>query len=265
MSQAVLLGPYVGGFTHEILTFRPHMRYISHIIDPSTEIYISSHYNRFFIYDWIECDRFIPIYEHISRNEPGQCGFIHNDITKTEYNQITKTIRNQIPHDIVEIQNLPYVKNTNSVSLYQKYYTPFVIPPIDIIKHIDVIGIFDKSDQSRDVYYNLINSIDLTVIGDMNNGIEERNILLKNIIIDNNYLMMFNYIQNAKLVVTNCSEWALICNLQGVPVFYWGTDFSLYKVGGIMNFDNKRCMSICEMDEKSIIQMILHHYNNVIE
>ena len=264
-NQAVLLGPYVGDFTHEILTFRPHMRYISHITEPSTKVYVSSHPNRAFLYDWIDPLNFIPIYEHISRNEPCQSGFVHNDITKTEFNQITKFIRNQIPYDTVDIQTLPYVKNTNSISLYQKFYTPFVIPPVDIIKNVDVVCIFDKSEHSRDVYYNLTNKLDVVVVGDMNNGVEERNILLKNIMFLDNYLIMFNYIQSAKLVVTNCSEWAFICNIQGIPVFYWGSEFSLYKSSGIMNFDNKKCMSICEMDSSSVVSMILYCYNNILD
>ena len=266
MSEPVLLlGPYVGDFAHEILTFRPHMRYISHITDPSTKVYISSHSNRSFLYDWIECDNFIPIYEHISRNEPCQSGFIHDEITKTEFNQITKFIRNQIPYDDVEIQTLPYVKSVNGISLYQKYYTPFVIPDVEIRKNIDVVCIFDKSDNSKDVYYNLTNKLDVVVIGDMNNGLEERNILLKNIMFLDNYKLMFGYVNNSKLVVTNCSEWALISNLQGIPVFYWGSDFSLYKYSGVLNFDNKMCMSICEMSSESIVSMILYHYNNILE
>jgi hypothetical protein len=264
MLKSVLLGPYIGDFANEILTFRPYIRYITHITPPLTKIYISSHTNRSFLYDWINRDMFIPIYEHISRDEPNQSGFIHTGITKTEFNQITKTVRNKIDCDSVEIQTLPYVKNTNTISLYQKYYTPFVIPYYNVTNHCDVICIFNKSDQSRDVYYNLTNKIDVTVIGDMNNGLEERNILLKNIMFLDNYLIMFNYVKQSKLVITNCSEWALICNLHQIPVFYWGAEASMYKENGVMNFENKKCMSICEMDTKNIVDMIQYCYNNII-
>jgi len=263
-NKSLLLGPYVGDFANEILTFRPYMRYISHITDPSTNIYLSSHPNRSFLYDWVDTNNFIPIYEHISRNEPGQNGFVHEDITKTEFNQITKLIRNGIQSDTVEIHTLPYVKNTNTISLYQKFYTPFVVPHCNILPHCDVVCIFNNTDHSRDVYYNLSNRLDVVVIGDMNNGVEERNILLKNIMFLDNYMIMFNYIQKAKLVVTNCSEWALICNLQKIPVFYWGMESSLYKDGGIMNFGNKKCMSICEMDTKGIVDMIKYCYKGIM-
>jgi len=263
MSKAVLLGPYVGDFANEILTFRPYIRYISHITDPSTNIYISSHINRSFLYDWICKENFIPIYEHISRNEPSQNGFTHNDITKTEFNQITKFLRNGIQSESIEVYSLPYVKNTNIISLYQKFYTPFVIPQYNIKSHCDVVCIFSKTEHSRDVYYNLSNKLDVVVIGDMNNGLEERNILLKNIMFLDNYKLMFNYVYKSKLVVTDCSEWALICNLQKIPVFYWGLDSSLYKENGIMNFENRKCMSVCDMDIKSIVQMIVYCYEKV--
>jgi len=264
-NKAVLLGPYVGDFANEILTFRPYARYISHITETSTNIHISSHSNRSFLYDWVDGNHFIPIYEHISRNEPCQNGFTHDDITKTEFNQISKFIRNKIDCDNVEIQTLPYIKNTNSISLYQKLYTPFVLPNCPVDLHCDVVCIFNKTDHSRDVFYNLSSKLDLLVIGDMNNGVEERNVLLKNIMFLDNYMLMFNYIHKAKLIVTNCSEWALISNLQGLPVFYWGADASLYKENGLMNFGNKKCMSICEMDTKNIVNMIQYCYNGVMK
>jgi len=262
-NRAVLLGPYVGDFANEILTFRPYVRYISHITDPSTNIYISSHINRSFLYDWICEDNFIPIYEHISRDEINQNGFTHNDITKTEFNQITKFIRNKIDSDTVEIQTLPYIKNTKSISLYQKFYTPFVIPQYPTEIECDVVCVLSKSIQANEVFYNITNKLDALVIGDMNNGVEKRNVLLKNIMFLDNYRLMFNYIHRAKLVVTDCSEWALICNLQKIPVFYWGPDSSLYKDNGIMNFENKKCMSVCDMDIKSIVQMIVYCYEKV--
>lgn len=263
MSRAVLLGPYVGDFANEITTFRPYMKYVSQIVDPDVCVYISSHTNRSFLYDWIPVSNFIPIYEHISRNELCQNGFIHSDITKTEFNQITKFIRSQIPHDDVEVQTLPYVKSVNSISLYQKIFKPFTIPNYNIKEEVEVVGIFDNSEQSRNVYDIISKRFDVTVLGDMNNGLEYHNILLKNIKYLDNYLIMFNYIKKAKMVVTNCSEWVIICNLQKIPVFYWGPDFSLYKGVGVMNFENKKCMSLCSMDTDSISSMILYHFNNI--
>jgi len=263
MSTAVLLGPYVGSFTQEILVFRPHIRYISQTIDGS-EIYISSHSNRSFLYDWIEPENFLPIYDHISRNEPGQVGFIYDEITKTEFNQITKKIRNDIEADDVEIHTLPYVKNTNGISYYQKTYSPFNIPDFEI-DHTDlsIVAIFDKSDQSREVFDLLSEMFDVVVVGDMNNGLEDYNVLMKHPLYESNYLKMFNYIDKSKLVVTNCSDWALICNCQGIPVLYWGQNSSLFKDNGVMNFDNKKCTSICNMDSKSITDMVRYCYNRL--
>lgn len=263
MSKAVLLGPYVGSFTQEILVFRPHIRYISHTTN-GADIYISSHSNRSFLYDWIKPDNFLPIFEHITRNEPGQSGFIYDDITKTEFNQITKKIRGEIECDDVDIHTLPYVKNTNGISYYQKVYEPFTIPEFEI-DHTDlnIVAIFDKTDQSKEVFDIISKMFSVVVVGDMNNGLEEENVLMKNLDLSNNYLKMFNYVNKCKLVVTNCPDWALICNCQGIPVFYWGQENSMYKTGGIYHFGNDKCTSICDMDSDSIANMISYSYDKL--
>jgi hypothetical protein len=263
MSKAVLLGPYIGDFTHEIITFRPYIRYITEITEPGVDIYISSHSNRFFLYDWISPDNFIPVYEHITRDEPNQNGFIHETITKTEFNQITKVIKSKISSDDVEVYNLPYVRNTTGISLYQKVFSSFSIPYIDIDTDVDIVCIFNQENQPKEIYHTLLNSYKIEVMGNMNNGLEEYNPLMRNVMFLNNYLIMFNYINKANMVITNCSEWVIICNLQAIPVFYWGPEFSLFKSSGIMNFDNNRCMSVCDMGTDTIISMIKYHYKSV--
>lgn len=262
MTEAVLLGPYVGDFTHEILTFRPYIRYITQITEPNVDIFISSHSNRSFLYDWISEDRFFPIFEHITRNELSQKGFIYQDITKTEFNQITKSIKNQINSDTIDVYNLPYIKSTNSISIYQKVFRPFKVPSIEVPES-DIIFIADQSDNAREVFEKISKTFNVIVIGNMNNGLEEYNILLKEPIIDNNYLKMFNMIQKTKMVVTNCHEWAFICNLQKLPVLYWGNEFSLYKSSGILNFGNDKCMSLCDMEPDSIVDMIKYNYKKL--
>jgi hypothetical protein len=265
MSKAVLLGPYVGSFTQEILVFRPHIRYISETVI-GAELYVSSHSNRSFLYDWIKPSNFLPIYDHISRNEPGQTGFIYDEITKTEFNQITKKIRSEIDHSDVDIHTLPYVKSTNGVSYYQKLFSPFDIPDYDI-NHDDlnIVAIFNKSEQSQEVFDFISKMFNVVVIGDMNNGLEDDNVLMKNLDLSNNYLKMFNYINKSKLVVTNCSDWALICNCQGIPVYYWGTEHSLFKNNGVLNFGNNKCTSICNMDSQSVADMVGYCYKNLYE
>lgn len=261
MNKSVLLGPYIGSFTQEILSFRPYIKYISEILSSDTNIYISSHSNRSFLYEWIDADNFIPVYEHLTRNEPSQVGFIHEKVTKTEFNQISRFICNQIGKDKIDVYNLPYAKNVNGISYYEKLYTPFSIPELEIEEDVDVVGVFNTSPQSKEVFNELQKIFNVLVIGNMNNGIEDNNIILKNIIFMNNYIKMFNYIKKAKLVVTNCNDWVVICNLQKIPVFYWGSDFSLYRSESIFNFDNKKCKSICEMDTGDIIKMIKFYYN----
>lgn len=248
--KALLIGPYIGNFTYEITVFRPYAKYLSDLLDYD-EVFISSHTNRSFLYDWIEPDNFLPIFEYLSRDESKLVGYTHNDISKLEYTQLSKRIVSQIPYDTLDIYSLPYSKTVSGIPFYEKEFMNFKYPEIDIPQNDYILLIPDKSKDISDIYNTLKRDYNVIVVGDMNNGLESENVLLKEPdYFTCNYIRMFNYIHKAKLVVTPCNYWAMICNIQDLPMFYWGSDSSMYKTEGVYGFGNRRAMAVNISNDK---------------
>jgi hypothetical protein len=66
-NDILALGPFYGDFEQEITTFRPYVQYIiKH--NPGKTVYVSSHINRRFLYDFIDFDKFIPVLENMTRD-----------------------------------------------------------------------------------------------------------------------------------------------------------------------------------------------------
>lgn len=258
MLKNLLIGPYIGSFKYEILTFRPYIQYLLSILEYDN-VYISSHYNRSFLYDHIPNSQFIPIYSCITRDEINQVGYQYLDVNKQQYNKIVKSIKSNLT-DLSEHHSLPYIKSTNTISFYQKKLLPYVYPDIDIDINKDTICFIpDKSQESKDIYENIKTKYNVIVIGDINNGIEYDNILLKRFdYFDIVYKYMFNYIHKSLFVITSCPEWALICNIQNIPLVYWGNDSSMFKSDGVYGFNNNN-ISLKSMN----INMIKYMYENM--
>lgn len=262
MSKNILIGPYVGSFKHEMLTFLPYVNYLLSVLEYD-DVYISSHYNRKFLYDDIPHSEFIPVYSNITRSELNQKGLIHDEITKQQYNQISKMIKTNIDGGISEHHTLPYIKATKTISYYQKKYKEYTYPDVEMdISKDTIVFIPDTSDESLVVYNSIKDTHNVVVIGDMNNGIAIDNVLLQQYnYFDIVYTHMFNYIHKAKMIVTSCPEWAMICNIQGLPVIYWGEDSSMYKRDGIYGFDNQNIIALKSINSN----MVDYMYNKLKE
>ena len=152
----MLLGPYIGSFFHEITIFRPYIRYITSVSE-CDDVYISSHSNRSFLYNWIKPDHFIPIHEHLTREERSQIGYMHDDIIKSEYNQLIKRTKLSIDGNVTNY-TLPYIKSTNTIPYQQKEYTDYNFPDMDIEEDNDFIVLIpDKSDDIETLYVERYN------------------------------------------------------------------------------------------------------------
>ena len=254
----LLIGPYIGSFKYEIKIFIPYVNYLLNILNYNNVV-ISSHDNRRFLYDY-PCTEFVPVYGNLTRNELDQNGIIFNGINKQQYTQISKMIKDDIG-DISEQQSLSYIKNTNNISGSQLLYKRFNKKYNRTDK---IIFIPDKTKTCRELYHWLIEKeLNISVIGDMNNGLAVYNELLKKPnYSDIVYKQMFEAVHNSKFVITPCSEWALICNLQNIPVLYWGNDCSVYKKGGMFGFENKNVISIREFN-LSMVDYMLEKVNYV--
>jgi hypothetical protein len=247
----LLIGPYIGSYRYEIIVFIPYMHYLLSVLEYD-EVVIASHSNRQFIYNSFNLD-FYPVFGNITRNELYQKGIICADVNKQQYTQIIRLIKSEVG-GITEQQSTPYIKNHNQISNFQRIYKPF--PGFHYTKGDDIIFIPNKNKENRILYDELKDKYDITVLGDMNNGLPVYNELLKRPdYFDIVYEYMFDKIHNCKFVITSCPEWVLICNLQQIPVLYWGNDASLYKQEGIYGFNNKNVISIREMNVKMIDYM----------
>ena len=251
----LLIGPYIGSFRYEVIIFIPYMRYLLSILEYDTAI-VCSHFNRSFLYNDIN---FYPVFGNITRNELYQQGIISSDVTKQQYNQICKLIKKEIG-DVIEQQTLPYIKNYNQISCYQRIYKPF--KQYKYKQSDNIILLPNNGKENRILYDTLKDKYNIIVLGDMHSGLAVYNELLKKSnYFDIVYEHIFNKIHDCKFVITSCPEWALICNLQKIPLFYWGYDASLYKTDGIFGFGNKNVVSLKDFN----IKMIEYMNNNIEE
>jgi hypothetical protein len=248
MTKSVLaLGPYIGSFEHEILTFRPHMRWVEQNTNYKAVFY-STHFNRRFLYPEVNYRRFMPVYKQLTRYENEQDGYSHKDVDQRDFISLIKTFKEQIvdstryiKKDIDHI-SLPYVKYAAPVSIYHKIFEPIKVPLSK--KKGYVVFIPDASFSEEDsyiIYKYLQSKCDFSVIGDMKCHLYQYNEVIQSVdYIQNGYQKIVTAITNARAVLTPCSVWTTVANLQGAPVLSWGEGVGQYKEGGIYHFGNKK-------------------------
>jgi hypothetical protein len=250
MSNILAVGPFIGSFEQEIMSFMPYARYLSQIMEYD-DIFISSHSNRRFLYDWIDDRNYISINEKWTRDDCKQNGYVHDDVISSQFIQTSKDFKQKIKTDIkykgypIELYSLPYIKTAPIYSTIQKKFYPIRVPRTDI-KEKDkdyVVFIADESiseETSNNIYNLLINEYNVLVIGDCKTHLAEKNVIMKRSdYVERVYELIYGYIHGAKFVITPCSYWTIICNIQNIPVFSWGESPGIYKSEGTFGFDNK--------------------------
>lgn len=263
--SVVVIGPFIGDLEQELFAFRPHARYISSTVE-ADEIYISSHFNRAFMYDWVPHENFIPVFESLTREETKQRGYLHEDVSRTDYSQLVRYLKNKVKEnhakDDIEVFSPPYIKSNNTISIYQKEFSPIGFPSriTDAgkmhIRNSDITFISDISNEAEEIYNTLKDEYDTIVLGNMTNGLEQENVLLKRTdYFVYGYSDMMHYITMSKLLVTNCPVWAMIGNLLNMNMVFWGGNCSQFKPEGIYGFENYSSTSI-DVDAKQIIDII---------
>lgn len=266
IKSVAVIGPYIGDLEQELFTFRPYAKYISSNIAVH-EIYISSHFNRAFMYDWIPEENFIPVFESLTREEIKQHGYLHDDVTRTDYSQLIKHFKNHIKdmNGKIDLQVYPppYIKSTNTISIHQKEFSLLPFPKMDINKKGYISFVANKSDESEEVYGILNELYDIVVIGNMSNGLKDHNVLLKETdYFSNGYAAMLNYISNSKMLVTNCPVWGMVGNLLGKHMVFWGNSCSQFKASGVYGFDNKNSISV-DVGVRGFVDMVKYKYEGV--
>lgn len=274
IDKIVLFGPYIGDWKEEVLSFRPYVNWIYNNIE-FTDYYISTHFNREFLYDFIEKDKFIPVYESLSRDETKQKNAIHKDIKTKDYSSIIlRNVRDDISaktgyfkRDIIQY-SLSYIKSTQNFSILNKKFSK--IPYTEDKEKQKIVFIPDKRSKRKtlekianhlDKYY----TDDYVIVGDEKTKLEEENVVRKRIdYLESVYKLIVDYISNAKIVICPCSHWTVLANQQGTYVLSWGSEnIAQYKPDGIYGFDNKN--SIINIQKELLDEKILNHIDKEIE
>lgn len=271
MKKVLALGPFIGSFEQEILTFRPHMRWIE-LNTGIKNVFYSSHFNRKFLYPQVSNKKFLPVYKQITRQEIHQNGYSHKDVNQRDFVSLVRDYKDYIVDNVdcikkdINHQSLSYVKYVSPVSIYHKVFEP--IKTLKVKKKGNVVFIPDESMSLDDAYriWDFLSRYKgVSLIGDMKCHIPDDNEVLKNVdYLQNGYRKIIMAITNSTCVVTPCSHWAAIANLQGSPCISWGENVGQFKSGGIYNFNNNKSTSIY-YDEDSQIKNLIGSIKNFLD
>jgi len=272
MNDILLIGPYIGDWKNEILTFRPYAKWVYDQLNiKNTECFISSHFNRKFLYDWIPEENFIPVFEQLTRDEIGQHNYMHKSICIKDYKLLVKEFKQKIIKlrkvsiRNIKIYNLSYLESTPHYSWYQKIFTKINVEPLynDYIIYIPDMSI--DVDTNNKIFNNLQSEYEnLVMVGDNNcHGIDD----CINFQIDyseTGYRNLVRYILGCKFVITPCSHWTFLCNLHHIPVISWGTNGNIYKRNNEFGFDNPMNYILIDNDINKLISSI-KYFNRKID
>lgn len=274
IDKIVLFGPYIGDWKEEVLSFRPLVNWIYSNLE-FTDYYLSTHFNRAFLYDFIEEDKFIPVYESLSRDENKQKNAIHKDIKTKDYSSIIlKNVRDDISNrtgyfkrDIVQY-SLSYIKSVQNFSISNKKFSK--IPYTEDKEKRKIVFIPDRRSKRKTLeiianYLDKHYKNEYVIVGDDKTRLSEENVIKKRIdYFEFVYELIVDYISNAKLVICPCSHWTVLANQQGTYVLSWGSEnIAQYKTDGIYGFGNEN--SIINIQKEMIDEKILNHIDRTIE
>jgi len=243
------IGPYIGSFEQEFLTFRPYAKWVCEVTN-CDDVYINTHYNRLFMYDFIKEENRIPINKDITRNEFNQKGYINKEIDVRNFNFLVRYFKDQLSKKTgrskknIDIEYINYTKRIKPVPIDKKVFTPITVPDVRILdEHKGKIVIIPHKVENIKRMEELINRVDDSiVIGDWSSTNFQDENVISNLsdYIENVYKYMIKYISEAKAVICPLSFWTAVCNIQSVPVISWGKNACQYKNDGIYAFENDK-------------------------
>jgi hypothetical protein len=249
--KILAIGPFVGDFENELLEFRPYARWLTEAIKWDN-IYLSTHANRLFLYDFVPEENIIPVYQQFSRDERNQKGYIHRKINKRDYKLILKTFKEKIIEKEncnrrdIEIHNLSYTKTSPSYSIYNKIFDKIPDITLKIKKEHEngVIFIPAKTESLEKlayIYSWIKENTNILVVGSTDTWFSKDNVILNKIdYFENGWKYIIQYISKAKGVICPLSYWTGLANMQNKSVFSWGDNPGQYRTDGIYNFGNKK-------------------------
>lgn len=215
--KIILLGPYVGEFKDEILSFIPFVNWFTQNFTYK-DIFVSTHYDSSFLYK----EKNIPIMRHYTNDKKSQYKHLHTKINAKDYKVLKKIIIDNIVDisdytrkDIISY-DLGYSSTPNK-TLYQNKFERLMIEPE---YSDDVIFVeYGNSNRKRKEQKRIRNFLELE---------------------DNSFLSkeeMTRKVMGSRCVITPCCHWTAICNIHNIPVFSWCNNVSIYR--NLYNFNNK--------------------------
>jgi len=249
------IGPYIGNFEQEILTFRPYTRWLWEIWgNEYDKLYVNTHFNRMFLYDFLPKENLIPVFENLTRDELNQKGYIHRSIKPKDYQILVKNMKDIIMDKEncgkkdIQVDGVGYIKSTPPIPIHRKKFTKIECDIENEFKdHIVFIPLNrDNRDRLAGVKQHLKDiDKDTIIIGSKKTRFRDENVVLNRVdYTENGYKVMVKIVSEARAVFCPISHWTTICNLQGAPVFSWGEQPGQHKPGGIYNFGNKNCLAL---------------------
>jgi hypothetical protein len=247
--KCLLLGPYVGDFAQEVMTFRPYVRWISRVIEHERS-FVKTHSNRFFLYDFV--DEKIPVGEALTEREDLQDHYYHLGLDKKVFGAEVKGFKALVAERFgarkreCRQYSLNYIKSPQPYSIYQKVFEPVPVPAVDVGRDLSETVVLipadcESEDVLRRVHEGLSRNHDVLVVGDGKTRLGDLNVLSKREdYTENVYKYVVRCLSEAKAVVCPGSHWTFLANVQRVPVFSWGNDVGPYKKGGCYYFGNNK-------------------------
>lgn len=265
-------GPFLGDFESEVVTFRPYIKWVSEVTEINKgNLFLFTHENRSFMYDWIPPDNFLYVYKQLTRDELEQKGHQHLNVKQKDFNLLVKVFKESIVKDRgcnkkdIDIINLSYVKNPPVYPVHQKSFTKIKVPDINILEEYKNRVVYiphneKREDRAEELYNFLCAEYDALIIGDLKINLDWDNVILSFIdYFENGFKYLLHILSEARFVICPTSFWTYLCNLQSVPVFSYGPTPGPYRTDGIYHLDNKKSMVIptdVETPVESIIQMV---------
>ena len=260
--KAIGFGPFIGDFESEIVTFRPHIKWISEVSEiHKSNLFLYTHENRSFMYDWIPEDNIFHIYQQLTRSELEQKGYTHNNIKQKDFNLLVKIFKENIVEakgyskKDIDIIHLSYIKNPPVYSVYQKSFVKIPVPNINITEEYKNKVVYIPHEEKREgraeeIYNFLLDEYDVIIAGDLKINLSWDNIIINNIdYFENGFKYLLQILNYAKMVVCPASFWTYLCNIQDVPVFSYGPTPGLYRSGGIYYLENEKSMVISAAED----------------
>lgn len=238
--KSLAFGPYIGDFKYEVFYFLPYIKWVKEILNPE-HIYVSSHYNRRFLYNNLATD-FYDINPIFTMNEFDQKNHLNKNIFKAQYLLIEKEFKSKFDDDVFHY-SFDYNRFKEPCSTFQLKYSKlnFDIKYRYSNKILFIPDRVEKDSYLKEIYSYLYSKLGdrLIVIGDKKTHLHDKNIILNSLNYTSNvYKETIDAICSCSAVICPASIWTAISNLQGTNVFSWGRFISKYKDGSKYSFGN---------------------------